>query len=79
MLDVFWLPLTRELSSEARLRERKSCVFLQPYPFSPSVTVNPFHLSTAVSVGASKLRLEIATGNPHPRQREARIRETPTL
>ena len=30
------------------------------------------HLSTAVSVGASKLRLEIATGNPHPRQREAK-------
>ena len=33
----------------------------------------PCHLSAAASVGASKLRLEVAPGNPHPRQREARF------
>ena len=31
-----WLPLTRELSSKARLRERKGCGFMRFY-FSPSV------------------------------------------
>ena len=30
-----WLPLTRELSSKARLRERKGCVFMR-FHFSPS-------------------------------------------
>ena len=30
-----WLPLTRELSSKARLRERKGCGFMRFY-FSPS-------------------------------------------
>ena len=33
-----WLPLTRELSSEARLRERKGKAFMYLKPFSPSVT-----------------------------------------
>ena len=32
----FRLPLMRELSSKARLRERKGCVFMRSY-FSPSV------------------------------------------
>ena len=34
----FWLPLTRELSSETRLRERKGKVIMYLNPFSPSVT-----------------------------------------
>ena len=48
----------QRLASKARLRERKSCIFLQLYTFSPSVTAKPCHL---------------------PRQREARIVETPTF
>ena len=38
MIEIakLWLPLTRELSSEERLRERKGCVFMRSY-FSPSV------------------------------------------
>ena len=67
------LPLTRELSSEARLRERKGCVFMRFY-FSPSdflLTQKATSQLPFRSVLLS-LRLEIATGNPHPRQREAR-------
>ena len=47
----------QRLSSEARLRERKTKVYIYLYSFSPSVTAKPCHLSTAVSVGASKLTL----------------------
>ena len=36
MLDVFWLPLTRELSSEARLRERKVVLLCISIPSLPS-------------------------------------------
>ena len=39
-----WLPLTRELSSETRLRERKTTLFVGFSPFSPSVTATPCHL-----------------------------------
>ena len=68
------LPLTRELSSEARLRERKGCGFMRFY-FSPSdflLTQKATSQLPFRSVLLS-LRLEIATGNPHPRQREARV------
>ena len=41
---VDWLPLTRELSSEARLRERKAKFYIYFYSFSPSVTAKPCHL-----------------------------------
>ena len=68
-----WLPLTRELSSEARLRERKGCVFMRSY-FSPSVFLLTQKSTSQLPFRSVllSLRLEIATGNPHPRQREAR-------
>ena len=67
------LPLTRELSSKARLRERKGCVFMRSY-FSPSVFLLTQKSTSQLPFRSVllSLRLEIATGNPHPRQREAR-------
>ena len=69
----------QRLASAVRLRERKSCVFCS---FTPSLP--PSRQSRATSQLPFRsvllsLRLEIATGNPHPRQREARIVETPTF
>ena len=67
------LPLTRELSSKARLRERKGCGFMRLY-FSPSVFLLTQKSTSQLPFRSVllSLRLEIATGNPHPRQREAR-------
>ena len=58
---VYWLPLTRELSSEARLRERKVKVYIYLYSFSPSVTAKPCHLPRqreAISVETLTLGIE---------------------
>ena len=58
---VDWLPLTRELSSEARLRERKAKVYIYLYSFSPSDTAKPCHLPRqreAISVETPTLGIE---------------------
>ena len=72
-IAILRLPLTRELSSKARLRERKGCVFMRSY-FSPSVFLLTQKATSQLPFRSVllSLRLEIATGNPHPRQREAR-------
>ncbi len=62
------LPLTRELSSVARLRERKLIFNFGVIFISPSVFLlrkNP-PFSAPASVGASVLRTEVSTGHPHP-------------
>ena len=76
---LIWLPLTRELASAARLRERKSCVFCSFTPSLPSSRQSRATSQLPFRSVLLSLRLEIATGNPHPRQREARIVETPTF
>ena len=45
MSGIIWLPLTRELSSVARLRERKISVFANLNLFSPSVKTYGFATS----------------------------------
>ena len=75
------LPLTRELSSKARLRERNGCAFMR-FHFSPSVFLLTQKATSQLPFRSVllSLRLEIATGNPHPRQREPRFSycKTPT-
>ena len=63
----------QRLSSKARLRERKDCGFMRFY-FSPSVFLLTQKATSQLPFRSVllSLRLEIATGNPHPRQREAR-------
>ena len=72
-IAILRLPLTRELSSKARLRERKDRVFMRSY-FSPSVFLLTQKSTSQLPFRSVLLSLclEIATGNPHPRQREAR-------
>ena len=66
----FWLPLTRELSSETRLRERRNIAFICLNPFSPSVTATPCH-HLGSRLGRCFCFAEVSAGHPHPHQREA--------
>ena len=61
----------QRLSAEQTEGEKKLKVLSILKFISPS-TANAVPLSTAVSVGAVGLRPTVATGNPHPRQREAK-------
>jgi len=51
------LPLMRELSSETRLRERKTAILQDFRCFSPSVTAAPCHLPHQREVGLVQISL----------------------